>query len=847
MIFQRFHRLLPAIVVALGLTLTVQLASGLSSELAERNAASLRSDVTQFSAAADTRAEVVRRESERIEALLQTVLELEGTDVTLDDLVTDVDAFGRDGVVRAVALSDYQSTELVLPDGELGTETVPGSVQGLTPTNEGRWVGTVTYRLFSESESGRSAAAVVDINAILASPPLADGYEIQIVDFPGQADAQPLNPSLDRLGQNVYRTPADALETRRNVELFGEEAQLILSSPDGATAAAQSSSRELSLMVLAGGLATLVAAFGAWLVVRRIDRFHNERDVVASARQAAISRFSASFAHAPMGVVEVDERGEILMVNPRFASKLGYLPEEMAGMTFLDLIDAQDRTATGEVLKTVRSGTGPTQSERRYRTLNASAVWMRESVATIDAGDGTKHLLIQVEDISDERRTRFELHRRALYDELTGLPNRAHLINQLRLAVDNASEIGDQIAVMFVDLNKFKAVNDTYGHEAGDQMLIEVADRLRKVCRTGDTVARLGGDEFVVVCTGVLDQPMARKAAHRYYEAINQPTVIGDIEMEISASIGFVVAGGDVEPDSLLRNADKAMYQAKTTEDAGIVEFDYTMRAATVDRLSQEVALRQAVQDGELELHYQPIVEGSTSDIVGVEALVRWHHPKQGLVSPGEFLPLANELGLMPAIDRWALETGAKALSEWSRQSDAAATWFLSVNTVNEHYTDPGFADWVADALVEAHLEPRRLVLERAESLVYDDSATTISTIRQLRSRGVRISLDQFGVGRTALADLAALEVDSLKIGRPFIKNATSRERHVLEGLVSIADGLGVELIVEGVESQADLDLVLKAGLRIVQGFHFSRPIDGDTLAKSRNLTASDAATSKAS
>lgn len=834
MVLKRFHRLLPAIVVALGLTLTVQMASGLSADMDERNEAMLQETVRQFGVEADTRTEVVRRESDRIEGLVQAVLNIQSDTVLLDDVVEDLGGFSHDGVVRAVAVSRFESTELVLPDGALNSANVPGSVEGLTVTSEGRWVGTVTYRQFSDTVTSRSAAAVVDMQALVADAPMADGYSIEIVNFPGEPDAERVDPEYERLEQDVYRTPDDGLETRRNVELFGQEAQLILTAPAGTSSTVPS--QELPLTIAAGALATLVAAFTGWLIMRRIDRFHVDRDHVTAARQTAIDRFSASFNHAPMGVVEVDERGEILMVNPRFASKLGYLPEEMAGMTFLDLIDDQDRMATTDVLKRVRSGAGATQSERRYRTLTSSAVWMRESVSTIDALDGTIHLLIQVEDISDERRTRFELHRRALYDELTGLPNRAHLINQLRLAVDNASETGDQVAVMFVDLNKFKAVNDTYGHEAGDQMLVEVSDRLRDACRTGDTVARLGGDEFVVVCTGIESQSMARNAAQRYYDAINQQAIIDDVEMDISASIGFVVAGGEVEPDSLLRNADKAMYQAKTAEEAGIVEFDYTMRAATVDRLSQEVALRQAVQQGELELHYQPIVEGATSDIVGVEALVRWHHPKDGLVSPGEFLPLADELGLMVEIDRWALKTGAKALAEWSRESEAASSWFLSINTVNAHYVEPGFADWVADALVEARLEPRRLVLERAESLVYDDSTATTSTIRQLRSRGVRVSLDQFGVGATALADLAGLEVDSLKIGRSLIKNATSRERHVLEGLVRIADGLGVELIVEGVESQAELDLVLKAGLRIVQGFHFSRPVDGETLARSRNL-----------
>ncbi len=835
MAWKRFYRLLPAVVMAVGLTLTVQFSSGLSAEIAARQNAEQEAAIARFGSVADGRADEIRRESERVEGLIQALLESPTADSELESLTDDLGAFTRGPLIRAVAVADYGSSQLALPEGALTATEIPGSVQGITVTNEGRWVDTVTYRVFSDTNPGRSVAVVLDVKSLIDSEIIEDGLIVEIEGFPGELDAHTPHPTDIRLEGDVYETASGALHTHRDVALFGQNSQVALSSD--AAFLATASTNELALLIVSGALLTLTFTGLAFLLVRRIDRVFEKRDVAANARRSAIARFSASFTHAPMGVVEVDHRGEIVIVNPRFASKLGYLPEELAGHGFLDLIDGQDRMSAAEQIREIREeGTGALQSERRYRTMTGSAVWMRESVSAIEADDGTVHILIQVEDISVERRTRFELHRRALYDELTGLPNRAHLINQLRLAVDNAQEIGDEVAVMFVDLNKFKAVNDTYGHEAGDQILIEVAERLRRVCRTGDTVARLGGDEFVVVCTGILDREMARSAADRYSEALNAPTVIDGTEMDVSASIGLVIAGGDAEPDVLLRNADKAMYQAKAEEGSGIVEFDYTMQAATVDRLSQEVALRQAVQQGELELHYQPIVNGETAAIVGVEALVRWHHPRNGLTVPGEFLPLAADLGLVPEIDRWAIETGAAALVGWSAESEEAANWYLTVNTVSDHYLDHDFADWVADVLVQTGLEPRRLVLERAEHLVYEDDAVATSTIRKLRSRGVRMSLDQFGVGRTALADLAGLEVDSLKIGRSFIQNATSREQFVLEGLVAIADGLGVELVVEGIESQAELSLALNAGLRLAQGYHFSRPVDGATLAQSRDL-----------
>ncbi len=825
---------MPAAVVAVGLTATLQYSASRADRVeAERDLAEAAL-VSEFASTADDKAELVRAEAARIDVIVHTLLA--AGDGEFSAVVEGLDVFDAGPSIQAVSLSSGVESQLELPEGSLDADEVPGLVRGITATTEGRWANTLTYRVFDPDSSVRSVAVVVDLESAL--DPLVDSTvaSAELSGLPGLGEVQAATPSMVDVGAGVFLEPeAQALSSARPIAVLGDTATLDVVSPVGHLVVPESN--EVRLVMSLGLLLTAILGIATWAATRRLLDLLSTRDHVAAAREAAIARFEASFTNAPMGVVEIDADGDVLAVNPRFASKLGYLPEELLGTRLLDLVDGADRKEATEQMADIRAhGSTADQAERRYRTMNGSAVWMKESVSAIDAADGSRHILIQVEDISDDRRSRAELRRRALFDELTGLPNRAHLISQLRLAVDTADTAGDDLAVMFVDLNKFKAINDTLGHEAGDQILVEVAERLRSVCRAGDTVARLGGDEFVIVCQGITSQEMAATAAARYFEVLNQPTVIDGSEVEISASVGLVVADGDAQPEELLRNADKAMYQAKATNSETVVEFDYSMQAETVDRLSQEVALRKAIENNELELYFQTIVHGATSDIVGVEALVRWNHPRNGLTAPGEFLPLAEEIGVLEEIDRWAIEEGVASLARWSQTSDVAAKWFLTVNTSACHFATSAFADWVIDLLVEAGVEPRRLVLERPEQTAYGAEASARATIRELRSRGVRISLDHFGVGQTPLAELSGLEVDSLKIGRSFVSTATSREQSVLKAIAEMARSLGFEVVAEGIESQSELDLVLGAGVHYAQGFHFSRPVDGDTLVARTKL-----------
>ncbi len=824
-------RIVAPVVVAIGLTGTVQLAAS-ESERAETVQANEEAHiVSDFGVDVDGLVADVRGEAERVDVVAETLLAAEGTE--FDDVVEALDVFEGGPSIVAVELVDGSERQLALPEGSLAATEVPGSLAGITATTEGRWANTLTYRTFDGPSDDprivRSVAVVVDLEALLSSLDRSTFDSVAITGITGMPSSPAPNPSLLAVGSDIFVEPSSRqLSTGRPIEVLGEPATLHAASPAGALVAPESN--EVKLLISIGLLLTAVLGAITWFATRLLTERLSTRDHEAQAREAAIARFRASFTNAPMGVVEVDADGDILAVNPRFASKLGYLPEELLGTYLFDLVDGADRQSALDIAAAMRAdGATSEQAERRYRTRNGSAVWMKESISAIDSADGTQHLLVQVEDISDERRNRAELRRRALYDELTGLPNRSHLISQLRLAVDTAGATDEELAVMFVDLNKFKVINDTLGHDAGDQILIEVAERLRSACRAGDTIARLGGDEFVIVCQGVNDEVVASQAADRYFDVLNQPTEIDGNEVEISASIGLVVAGGNVEPEELLRNADRAMYQAKASDSGAVVEFDYSMKAETVDRLSQEVGLRKAVENGDFELHFQTIVDTATLDVVGVEALVRWNHPTNGLLAPGEFLPLADEIGVLEDIDRWALLKGIDTLASWT-DHEVAASWFLTVNTGASHFADPDFADWVLDLLVDSGIDPRRLVLERPERTAYADDLSGRGTTRELRSRGVRISLDHFGVGRTSLSELSGLEIDAFKIGRSLISNASSREVAVFKAIADMAKGLGVQVLAEGIESQAELDLAIEAGIGLAQGYHFSRPVDAETI-----------------
>lgn len=416
------------------------------------------------------------------------------------------------------------------------------------------------------------------------------------------------------------------------------------------------------------------------------------------------------------------------------------------------------------------------------------------------------------------------LAHRALHDQLTGLPNRALLADRLRLAAASLERRGTGAVLLYLDLDNFKAINDRFGHPAGDCLLSAVATRLQVVARSGDTVARLGGDEFVVLAVD-LDDPeaAARSLAERIHLAMREPVPVGERELHTSVSIGIAVVKSDTDPEVCLAQADAAMYQAKRGGPARYEAYNPVIGEDT--RRSSQLAheLRVAHEQGQLSLHYQPVFTFG-GGMVGVEALLRWHHPELGSVAPDEFIPLLERSREIVPIGRWVLHEAARQCRAWQVQSHPDLT--MSVNVSVRQLQDPDFPDDVRHALTLADLDPGCLVLEVTESALVKDMARIRTVMQEARDLGVHIALDDFGTGYSSLLYLKGLPIDRLKVDRSFVSGLGSagQDPTIVTTVVDLAHKLGLAVVAEGVETEAELRAVGEMGCDEVQGFLLGRP-----------------------
>lgn len=415
----------------------------------------------------------------------------------------------------------------------------------------------------------------------------------------------------------------------------------------------------------------------------------------------------------------------------------------------------------------------------------------------------------------------------ALHDPLTGLPNRALLEDRLEQALRASRRTGHRVAVLFIDLDRFKMVNDLWGHQAGDQLLRLVAHRLVASRRSGDTVARFGGDEFVVVCPEVDDLASACRIAAQTEQCLRAPAVVEASEHRLTACIGVALSAPDHDdPQTLLRNADTAMYRAKETGGSWEV-FDEAMREHLQERLSVEQGLRVAIERSGLTLAYQPLVALADGTVVGAEALVRWQRPGQGTVLPASFLPVAEEAGLMPAIGQWVLEHAVATLAEAEAAGTIPERFRMWVNASPQQLATTGFAESVADVLARHQVPAHRLGIEVLEQAV-EDRKGAHEVLRRLQALGLAVYLDDFGAGHSNLARLHELPITGLKIDRQFVADLDRpdgrRGRAIVEGLLGLAHGLRLSIVAEGVESEGQAAALREMGCSVAQGFHFARP-----------------------
>ena len=427
----------------------------------------------------------------------------------------------------------------------------------------------------------------------------------------------------------------------------------------------------------------------------------------------------------------------------------------------------------------------------------------------------------------ERKRVEVELAHQALHDALTGLPNRGLLLDRLAQALTRLGRHSSALAVLFCDLDRFKVVNDSLGHGAGDLLLVDVARRLEGVLRSGDTAARFGGDEFVILCEDISGAHQAIAVADRVSAALAAPFVLDEDEAYVRTSIGIAMAvSSDSRPEALLRDADAAMYRAKE-RGGGVYEvFDDEMRARAVKRLETENALHRALERGEFVLHYQPQVGLGTGALAGMEALVRWQHPDRGLVGPGDFIESAEETGLIVEIGEWVLREACEQLARWSAVGRSGPPLRMSVNLSARQCGHPDLVGLVRSTLAQTGVDPGTLCLEITETAVMTDMEASVGVLDQLSALGVNLAIDDFGTGWSSLRALQRFPVDEVKIDKSFVDGVAidPQEAAIVAAVISLSHALGLRTVAEGVESVVQVDRLRTLGCDVAQGYFFWRP-----------------------
>jgi diguanylate cyclase (GGDEF)-like protein/PAS domain S-box-containing protein len=541
-------------------------------------------------------------------------------------------------------------------------------------------------------------------------------------------------------------------------------------------------------------------------------------------------RFKSSFRDAAIGMALVATDGRWLQVNRALCRIVGYSEEELLGKSFQDITYPEDLEADlNQIRRTLAGEIETYQMEKRYLHKGGSVVWGLLSVSLVhDEGGEPLYFVAQIQDITERKMLEEQLEHRAFHDHLTDLPNRYLFVDRLGQALRRTRRRkGRKVAVLFVDLDRFKVINDSLGHEAGDILLVLVSERLRRCLRPEDTLARFGGDEFVALLQDVEDPSEAIKVAGRITEEIKRPFVLEGRELFVRASLGVAVGDADTpSPEGLLRDADTAMYRAKH-EGGDCRMFDPAMYEWALKRLELEHDLRRAVEGEELVVYYQPIVNLQSGEAWGVEALVRWEHPERGLLSPTEFVPVAEESGLVVPIGERVLEEACRRATLWQKTHLHPRPLVVSVNLSARQLRRPDLARTVEKVLRETGLDARSLSLDITETVYVETLEENTAALDELRRMGVRVSIDDFGMGYSSLSYLKRLPADALKIDKSFVAGLGEdmEDTAIVRMVIDLAHTFGMEVVAEGVESWAQAEILREMGCDMAQGFCFCEPV----------------------
>jgi diguanylate cyclase (GGDEF)-like protein/PAS domain S-box-containing protein len=570
-----------------------------------------------------------------------------------------------------------------------------------------------------------------------------------------------------------------------------------------------------------------------------------ERHVTAL--KASEARFRSAFDHAA-GMAIVGRDGRWLKVNKSLCRILGYKEEKLLKSDFQSMTHPEDLgSLLGDIKPLVAGESALNQIELRFLRNGGDYIWVLLSVSKVQSPESSgEEMLFQIQDITDRKEAEERLVHNAFHDVLTGLPNRALFKDHLGLAVNRSRRAKNHLyAVLFLDLDRFKVINDSLGHLIGDQLLVGIARRLESSLRPGDTVARLGGDEFTVLLEDLKNIGEASEIANRLQDTLSAPFTIEGREVYTTVSIGIALSTiGYEHPEDVLRDADTAMYRAKMLGKDRHEVFDKAMHARALNLLQLETDLRRAVERSEFELHFQPIVALENGRVKGFEALLRWHHADRGYISPIDFIPIAEETGLIVPIGQWVLEEACRQIKEWQDQFSGFEGMQVSVNLSSRQFALPSLCDDIRSTLSRFDVKPRFIKLEITESMMMQNVESAINMLNQLRSLGLELSMDDFGTGYSSLSYLRRFPISTLKIDRSFVSQMSGQDDNaeIVRTIIMLANNLDLDVIAEGIETMGQLAELRRLKCQFGQGYFFSKPlsaIDATQLLAKEHVAAS--------
>ncbi len=715
-----------------------------------------------------------------IAALQRRANALLNAEVTLADARTSVDVYRGLGASIVAGLPPTPLRRVELAGAERAAARLFGQAAAVT----GRAAGLPRLERAAGQAAQRAVALVVALR-----PGAANAFQVGVAD-----------PAAMRLLSALARVEGAVTN----------DVAVVHGRVDGAIVDA----------IIARGLALLVAAF----LVEQVRRRRLIRRVASETERRSAERITALVRHATDLLTVVGADGRIRFEAPSTADVLGHPAGSLGDQVFAELVHPEDRV----LFQLLCDVGGHQRAELRLRDAAGEHRWFEVRATRMLDHPDVAGIVLNARDVTDHRLLEAELHHQAFHDALTGLPNRLRFGDRLHHALTRRHQAVLPVAALVVGLDDFKAVNDSLGHRSGDAVLVEVSRRLARVARAGDTIARLGGDLFGVLLDEPLDQPAALAAAERLLAVLDDPIELdaGTYRLRASAGLAVPCADGD-DADTVARNAEVAMFVAKRDARGTLVAYEGGMHAAVAERLDMVHDLERALAAGDqLEVYYQPIVDLATADPVGVEALVRWHHPTRGLVSPSAFIPVAEDSGLVVPLGRFVLDQATAQVARWKADHRRLAGMTVSVNASGRQLTEPGFVGEVAAALSASGLPPGCLTVEITESVFLGDQAVVRDRLAALKALGVRLAIDDFGTGYSSLSYLKRYPIDVLKVDLSFTADllAGGRGAVLAEAVVRMGAALQLQTIAEGIEDPRQAQLLCHLDCRLGQGYLFARP-----------------------